>query len=96
MATPDAFGGKREGWRFTAAFEPRFADPGTLRHQKYTYGGIVEHHGFRLSNGGGWSLYRAGDVGARKSYRAKVKRYRARLWRWLVLDSVVEIKEGWD
>lgn len=88
MATPEAFEGKPEGWKFTANLS------GWLK--KYTYGGIVEHHGYQMSSGGAWCLQEIEGENLPKSYRVKARRYRERCWRWLVLDSVVEIKDGWS
>lgn len=94
-ATPEAFEGKPEGWKFTASFEKVFADPGEIHRQRCTYVGAVEHHGYQMENGA-WCLQESESENLPKSYRAKVKCYRHRRWRWLVLDSVVEIEEGWN
>ena len=92
MAARDIFAGKPDGWHFTASLG--LWPEGDLTHQKYTYGDIVEHHGYRMESGAWCSQESEGET-LPKSYRAKVKRFRDRRWRWLVLDSVVEIKDGW-
>ncbi len=60
---------------------------------KYTYGGMLEDHGFRTA-GGGWALY-GGREGDQPSQRAKVRRWKQKSWRWLTLDNITQMRKGW-
>lgn len=91
MAQTKSFEGKAEGWKFTAAALNIFAEE---VRRMYTYGNVIEQHGYYI-DGRGWWLHESGEEGEEKSYRVKARRYRERKWRWLVLDSVVAIEEGW-
>ena len=85
----ELFGSQPEGWKFTLRFSCLFGGEAT---QRYTFGGVVEHHGYDTP-GGSWGL--AQFPGDAPSYRAKVRRYRERRWRWLVLDSADSFDDGW-
>ena len=68
-----------------------------LDHKPYAIQGTLEgelhQHGYRLSNGG-WSLLSL-EVDDTPSYRVVVRRKRERRKRWLVLDHVTHIEDGW-
>lgn len=90
----EIFRSQPDGWKFTAHWDGLDSFDRTPLIWRYTYGGVVKQHGYIVGGGlRGWALHeRPGDL---PSYRAKVRRYRERRWRWLTLDSVEAIEAGW-